>query len=65
MEAVHLALGYAFEALGMQQVWGVTPWHTARALCVRCGFAVMAEIPEFTRWKGRPQGVTVLRKLRD
>ncbi len=65
MEAVHLALNYAFTALDVRQVWGVTPWKTAKALCQRCGFDVVATLPGLTQLDGIPRDVTILRKMRE
>ena len=64
MEAVRMALGYAYTVLEVESVWGVTPWRTAKQLCTRCGFEDVALLPAFARVNGLCHDVTILRHRR-
>lgn len=47
VEAAALALSYTFDSLAVQQVWSITPWFNAGALCRHMGFEQVAVLPEF------------------
>ncbi len=46
-ESVALGLEYAFYARGWKTIFAVTPWAIARNLLRRCGFSILAKVPQF------------------
>lgn len=60
-EATALALRYGFDVLGVQSIWGYTPWRAAVEHGLRHGFSVVATLPGFARVNGKPTDITMLR----
>lgn len=65
VEAARMALAYTFDHGQFRQLWAVTPWREAAALCRRVGFVTVAELPEFCLWQGKSLGVWVLRLTKE
>lgn len=64
-EATALAFRYGFEVLGVQSIWGYTPWRAAVEHGKRHGMAVVATLPSFGLIDGRPRDITVVRITRE
>ena len=62
VEAAKKALAYTFDAGGFRQLWALTPWHRAGALCRRTGFRAVAQLPQFTNDR---RDVTVYRLTKE
>jgi hypothetical protein len=60
-EATTLAFRYGFDVLGVQSIWGYTPWRAAVEHGKRHGMAVVATLPGFARVEGKPTDVSILR----
>lgn len=45
-EAVKLGMNYAFNDRGWKTLYAVTPWPVARNLLTRCGWKLLAKLPE-------------------
>lgn len=65
VEAARLALAYTFAAGAYQQLWALTPWVSAGALCHQMGFALVAVLPQFCWWPPRMKDVHVYRLTRE
>ncbi len=64
LETLQLVFRYAFDELGVQQVWAATPWQSAKRLGLRAGFTVEAVLRGFALVSGRPRDVTFLKMER-
>ena len=65
VEAARLALAHTFEYGQFRQLWAVTPWRAAAALCRRMGFLHTATLEAFCIWDGQPKDVLVLRLTKE
>lgn len=64
-EAARLALRWTFEHGVFRQLWALTPWTDAKALCRRMGFRHVAELPEFCQWRSDYRTVHLLRLTKE
>lgn len=64
-EATTLALRYGFDVLGVQSIWGYTPWRAAVEHGRRHGFRVVATLPGFAQVDGRPRDVMMLKLTKE
>jgi RimJ/RimL family protein N-acetyltransferase len=64
-EVLQQCCAYAFATLGIEQIWGVTPWPLARNLCLRSGFEEVAILPGFTKLNGELRDAYIVRKVRE
>lgn len=64
-EATALALRYGFDVLGVQSIWGYTPWRSAIRHGLRHGFSIVATLPGFARINGQPTDITMLRLTKE
>ena len=64
-EAVRLFCDYSFHELGLQAIWGVTPWPQAASLISEVGFERMAFLPAFAKVQGIMQDVRIFRLLKE
>jgi RimJ/RimL family protein N-acetyltransferase len=65
LEAVRLFCDYSFHELGLQTIWGVTPWPAASGLITHAGFERMAELPEFALVQGKTLDVRIFRLTKE
>lgn len=61
LEAAQLVLRGLFEVVRVQQVWAMTPWLAAGALCRRLGFVQQATLPDYCIWEYKTIDVTLYR----
>ena len=64
-EAARLALRETFEAGGFRQLWALTPWAPAAALCRRMGFVYFTALPDFCQWQGTLKMVRIFRLTKE
>jgi len=64
-EAARLALTYTFSTGQFRQLWALTPWSSAYALCLRMGFMPTALLDEFCHWQNDYKNVWVLRLTKE
>lgn len=64
-EAVRLFCDYCFTNMGIQSIWGVTPWPEAANLIMGVGFERMALLPQFAMVKGISHDVRIFRLLKE
>jgi len=60
-EAGWMSLDYMFHNVGVQYIWGHTPWKTAMNYCVAIGFDYVVTLPDFALIEGEAQDIHVLR----
>ena len=65
VEAGRQAVAYAFATWHVQQLWGLTPWHRAKALAAQIGFRQVATLPGFCRFPDAVYDVHVLRLTKE
>lgn len=61
LEAGKLALRYAFEGLGLQELWAFTPWREAAGYARRLGFQPVATLPKIVQAGEQRADMQVLR----
>ena len=61
LEAAQLVLRGLFEVIGIRQVWAMTPWLAAGALCRRLGFTRMTILPDYCLWESGAKDVSLYR----
>lgn len=64
-EAVRLFCDYAFTNLGLQSIWGVTPWPQAASLISGVGFERIAVLPAFAVVQGVSHDVRIFRLMKE
>lgn len=65
IEAVHLALDYAFHGLGIQTVWAITPWLHAANLARNTGFKTIVTVPDMLPQENGDKDLHILRIKRE
>lgn len=65
VEGARLSLRYTFDVTEAKQLWALTPWPKAAALCIRTQFELVAILPDFCRWEGKDKDVRVYRLTRE
>jgi RimJ/RimL family protein N-acetyltransferase len=65
IEAAAQALRYTFEAGQFRQLWALTPWANAAALCQRMGFQAVASLDDFCLVGTRTKSVHVFRLTKE
>lgn len=65
LEGSRLALGAAFESLGVESIWAYTPWLHAVRHAKRAGMMPVALLPGFVRIDGAARDIHVLRLRRE
>lgn len=65
VEAARLALQYTFAAGDFRQLWALTPWIGAGALCRKMGFVLTADLPQFCHWQQNFLNVSVYRLTKE
>lgn len=65
VEAAHLALANMFEVLKIRQIWSMTPWVGASALCLRMRFEHVAVMPDYCQWDGQLKSVHLYRLTKE
>ena len=64
--AAHMALNYTFTRWNLGQVFAMTPWANAGALCRMMGFSRTAVLPDFCKWTdGKFLPVSIYRLVRE
>lgn len=61
VEAARLVLRGLFEVVQVRQVWAMTPWRAAGALCQRLGFVHMTTLQDYCLWESEPKDVALYR----
>lgn len=64
LEAAQLVLPPLFRMFNLQQLWAVTPWANAGAMCRRVGFKRWCVLPGYCQWEGQPKDVWLYRLTR-
>jgi RimJ/RimL family protein N-acetyltransferase len=65
IEAVRLFCDYSFTEIGMQAIWGVTPWPEAARLIMEVGFERIALLPAFASVQGIAHDVRIFRLVKE
>lgn len=65
LEAAKLFLPPIFRFYDLQQLWAVTPWPAAGAMCRRVGFKRWVVLPGYCQWDGKPKDVWMYRLKRE
>ena len=65
VEAARLALQYTFEMGHFRQLWALTPWPAAGALCRATGFALVARLKDFCQWEQAYKDVQIFRLTKE
>jgi hypothetical protein len=65
LEAAKLFLPPIFALYDLQQMWAVTPWAKAGAMCQRVGFKRWCLLPGYCQWEGQPKDVQLYRLKRE
>jgi RimJ/RimL family protein N-acetyltransferase len=64
-DAATLVLPSLFTLFNLQQLWAVTPWANAGAMCRRVGFKRWCLLPSYCQWEGHPKDVQLYRLTRE
>lgn len=64
-EAVRLFCDYCFTNIGLQSIWGVTPWPQAAHLITEIGFERIAILPNFALVQDIPHDVRIFRLMKE
>lgn len=65
LEAATLVLPSLFRFFDLQQLWAITPWANAAAMCRRVGFKKWVILPGYCRWEGQIKNVWMYRLRRE
>lgn len=65
LEAAQLVLPPVFRMFAWQQLWAVTPWPNAGAMCRRVGFQRWCLLPGYCQWEGKAKDVWLYRLTRE
>ncbi len=64
LEAAQMVIRGLFEIVHLRQIWAMTPWVAAGALCRRCGFERVAVLPDHCLWESGTKDVSLYRLTR-
>lgn len=64
-EAVRLFCDYCFTVIGIQSIWGVTPWPQAASLITEVGFERRAVLPDFALVQGVSYDVRIFQLTKE
>lgn len=65
LDAATLVLPPLFRMLELQQLWAVTPWPQAGAMCRRVGFTKWNRLPSYCKWHGQIKDAWLYRLTRE